>query len=348
MKNTLFLLSLFLCALSFAQITDVRSEQKKCYIETPKGQRGYAQWECGKLAGVIDCNEELSYDEANDLVVRAPKDMVNLQGAGKPFSGTCEMCFMNGRLQRRVTFLNGKENGIDSSKYESGCLQVVRNHIQGSPNGTWSYYYDSTGIQAWEMNYYLGEKHGKHIFFAKDGDTTLWEVYENGKLHGTKRSYYDDSKIEMEAEYKFGVLDGKFKLYNEEGIVKEEITYLAGKKDKEAKYYYDDGTLLRTETWTNGAKTGPFKTFFYNGDVQTSENYDKKSRKHGWWEEYHPGNVLKRKVLYEKDILIEEHKYDEHGRETYSFGAPTGNQNEDDEVPTVGGKKKKEKKKKNK
>lgn len=328
-----------------AQITDVRSEQKKCYQEAPSNRKGYAQWECGKLAGVIDCNEELSYDEANDLVLRKPKDLSNLTGAGKPYTGQCEMCYMNGRLQRRVTFLNGKENGIDTTKYQSGCPQVVRNHIQGVQTGTWSYYYDSTGIMAWEMNYYLGEKHGKHIFFAKDGDTTLWEVYENGKLHGTKRTYFDDSKIEKEVDYKNGLMDGNFKVYNRDGIVIEEIKYKLGKKDEESKYYYDDGTLLRTETWTMGIKTGPFKTFFYNGDVQVSENYDKKGRQHGWFEEYHPGNVMKRKALYDKDILIEEHKYDEHGRETYSFGAPTGDQNEDDAMPETGGKKKKSKKK---
>ncbi len=346
-----FIVSLFFIAASvasYAQIIDPKAQTKKCYNETPKQQRGYSQWECGKLAGVIDCNEELTYDEASDMVLRQPKDMTNLQGAGKPFTGTCEMCYMNGRLQRRVNFVNGKENGIDSTKYMSGCLQVVRNHIQGVPSGTWEYYYDSTGQQAWEMNYYLGEKHGKHIFFEADGDTTLWEVYQNGKLHGTKRTYYDDSKIHKEIDYKLGLMDGYFKVYNPDGIIIEELKYKEGKKDDDAKYYYDDGTLLRTETWTMGVQSGPFKTFFYNGDVQVSENYDKKGRKEGTWEEYHPGNVMKRKAIYEKDILIEEHKYDEHGRETYSFGAPTGDQNEDDAMPSVGGKKKKKDKKKKK
>lgn len=344
MKYIILISSLLSSIISIAQIEDVRTEQKKCYDERPK-VRGYAEWECGKLAGVIDCGEELTYDEANDIVLWQPKDMTNLQGAGKPFTGQCEMCYMNGKLQRRVTFVNGKENGIDSTKYMSGCLQVVRNHIQGIPSGTWEYYYDSTGQQAWEMNYYLGEKHGKHIFFAPNGDTTLWEVYENGKLHGTKRTYYADSKIHKESDYKNGLLDGKFVVYNEDGLVIEEINYKQGQRDGDAKLYFDDGTLLRTESWTMDEKTGPFKTFFYNGYLQVLESYDKKGRREGWFEEYHPGNVMKRKARYEKDILVEEHRYDEHGRETYSFGAPTGNQDEDDEIPEVVGKKKKKKQK---
>jgi antitoxin component YwqK of YwqJK toxin-antitoxin module len=351
MKQLIVLFLLF-PFLSNAQITDVK-ERDSCYFNYDnkgnriKNMRGYAEWECGKLAGVIDCNEELSYDEASDLVLRQPKDMVNMAGAGKPFSGRCEMCFMNGKLQRRVTFLSGKENGIDTSYYQSGCPQVVRSHMQGVQTGTWTYYYDSTNYLAWEMNYYLGEKHGKHIFFTRDGDTTLWEVYQNGLLHGTKREYFEDSKIQKEVDYKNGIFDGFFKVYNEEGVIIEELKYKEGKRDGEAKYYYDDGTLLRTESWTLGVKNGSFKTFFYNGDVQVSENY-KKGRMEGWFEEYHPGNIAKRRAKYEKDVLVEEHKYDEHGRETYSFGAPTGNQNEDDDAPVEVGKKKKKKEKKKK
>lgn len=332
----------FLSTSLLAQIEVPKQSDKKCYRETPPNQRGYASWECGKLVGYIDCNEELTYDEANDLVLRKPKDLSNVQGSNLPYTGGCEMCHMNGRLQRRVTFVNGKENGADTTYYASGCMQVIRNHIQGSPSGTWTQYFDSTNYTAWEMNYYLGEKHGKHIYFTKDGDTTLWENYNNGLLDGKKRSYYPGSKTLKEIDYKNGVFHGYFKVYNLDGIVIEELQYAEGQKDKECKYYYDDGTLLRTESWDEGVKNGSFKTFYYNQSVQVSEIY-KKDKKEGLFEEFYPDGVTKRSAVYKKDILIEEHKYDEHGRETYSFGTPTGNQTEDDAMP--GNEKKKKKKK---
>jgi antitoxin component YwqK of YwqJK toxin-antitoxin module len=340
MRILITLLFISITIISFGQISDVK-EKKKCYDEAPQQQKGYAAWECGKAVGYIDCNEELTYDEANDIVLRQAKDLSNLTGSGKPFTGKCEMCHYNGKIQRRVSFVNGKENGIDTTYYKSGCPQVVRNHIQGSPSGTWTYFYDSTNYTAWEMNYYLGEKHGKHIYMEADGDTTLWETYQNGLLHGTKREYYDDSKIKKEVEYKNGVFDGKFIVYNQEGIVIQELKYKEGQKDGENKFYYDDGTLLRTESWDEGVKHGAFKTFYYEQTVQVSENY-KKGRKEGWFEEFYPDGITKRRALCEKDELIEEHRYDEHGRETYSFGTPSGDQNEDDEVP--GSKKKKKKK----
>lgn len=349
MKNCWLLALLILSSVTHAQIGDL--EVDSCYfkkdangkrINLTQQQRRYAEWECGKLAGVIDCNQELSFDEETNTVIRKATDNTNLTGVGKPFTGMCEMCHMNGTLQRRVSFVNGKENGLDTSFYESGCPQVVRSHIQGVESGTWYFYYDSTKYLAWEMNYYLGEKHGKQIYFASNGDTTLWENYVNGVLDGTKRTYYVDSKIKREVNYKQGVFDGPFKIYNEQGVVIEEINYKMGKKDGEGKYYYDDGTLLKTENWLNGIKNGEFKIFYYQGQIQVSENY-KKGIKEGWFEEFYPDSKTKRKALYKKDVLIEEHKYDEQGRETYSFGAPTGNQAEDDEMPSTTNKKKKKK-----
>lgn len=361
MKFVFSTLFIFIGLISFSQFDeDIKTEEDSCYFKYDANgnrlktaqQRRYAEWECGKLAGVIDCNAELSYDEASNTVTKKANDNVNLSGVGKPFTGTCEMCHMNGTLQRRVTFVNGKENGIDTSYYKSGCLQVIRSHIQGSESGTWYYYYDSVALPAWEMNFYLGEKHGKQIYYElkknDNGhylDTTLWENYANGVLHGTKRTYYDSSKIKREVNYTNGVFDGSFKIYNRLGVVIQELTYKQGKKDGEGKYYYDDGELLKTESWDMGIKNGEFKIFYYGGQIQESENY-KKGRKEGWFEEFYPDGKEKRTVLYKKDELIEEHRFDEHGRETYTFGATPEEGAEDDEMPTGDKKKKKKKKEK--
>ncbi len=328
-----------------AQLDVPKRQERKCYEKydaegklIPKSKQRYAEWECGKLAGVVDCNEKLTYDQDADIVYAG--------NYGKPFTGRCETCHMNGKLERRITFVNGKQNGIDTSYYRSGCVQSVQSTILGEQNGQWLLYYDSTYNLMWEMNYQAGEKHGKHIFFTKEKDTTKWENYNNGLLHGTKRVYYPGSKIKREVNYTNGVMDGYFKEYNPEGILTLEILYKDGKKNEEAKYYYDDGTLLKTENWMMDVKHGEFKTFYYQGDVQTQENY-KKGVKVGWFIEYYPDGKAKQKILYDKKgVRIEEHKYDEQGRETYAFGAPDQGGAEDDAIPTVGKKKKKRRRKK--
>ena len=102
--------------------------KKNCYEKNQanKGKK-YADWECGKLAGVVDCNEKLTYDENTKTILSG--------NMGTPFTGTCETCHMNGLLERRISFVNGKENGIDTTYYKSGCPQVVRNHVLGAVNG---------------------------------------------------------------------------------------------------------------------------------------------------------------------------------------------------------------------
>ena len=340
----LFMLAIVAPVLAQSGIDEI-GKKDSCYLKYDKDHNvirnnRYAEWQCGKLAGVIDCNERLEYDEASDLVYMNNQDMVNAASANKPFTGTCETCHMNGALERRVTFVSGKENGVDTTYYASGCPQVIRNHVQGAEHGQWIYYYDSTQYTAWEMNYVAGVKHGKHIYMKKNGDTTRWENYNNGRLHGTKRTYYPDSKIKREVEYNNGIMDGKFKIYNLKGVIIEELNYKQGKKHEECKYFYDDGKPLKNENWNMGIKNGEFKIFYYQGTIQVSESY-KKGLKEGWFMEYYPDATTKRKALYKKDELLEEHRYDEQGRETYSFGAPDGDQMEDDEMPSTKKKKKK-------
>lgn len=328
---------------SFAQGNDIMNTRGQgvdsCYFKQKRAiQNRFADWECGKLAGVIDCNEELEYDEGSNTVFKKAKDNVMIQGVGKPFSGTCETCHMNGLLQRRVTFLNGKEDGIDTTFYQTGCPQVVRSFIKGVESGKWEYYYDSTMQLAWEMNYYLGEKQGPQVYMKPNGDTTKVETYQQGLLHGPKITYYEDSKVKKEVNYVGGFLDGKSTFYSPEGIVLDEVNYKHGKKDGNAKYYYEDGVLLRTENWQVGVKNGEFKTFYYQGHLQTLESYTN-GKRDGKFQEYYYDQTPKRIAVYKNDELMEDHHYDEDGSETYSFGKPTST-SEDDEVPGKSKKKK--------
>lgn len=312
-----------------------------------KNQIRYAEWECGKELGVADCNNDLTFDEGSNTVYLENKDFTNVASGNKPFTGTCESCYMNGRIQRKVVFVNGKENGSDTTYYETGCPQVIRTFVMGDAHGTWSFMYDSTEFLAWQENYYMKDKEGVQMYFAKPiknengryfSDTLKIENYKAGILHGPKKTYYKRNRegvggsIKREVNYKYGVMDGAFKVFNLKRVVIEELNYKSGKKDAECSYYYDDGVLLRTESWDMGVKNGEFKTFYYQGHIQSTENYSK-GRKDGWFEEYYPDQSSKRRVLYSQDVLVEEYKYDEHGREVYSFPKFAGGGDEDDAMP---------------
>ena len=337
MKNLFFLLILLLSQTIFSQIQKI--EKTKCYENVNK-QKKYTDWECGKIPGVVNCNEKIDFDENT-------KTFLSMSG-GKPFTGICETCFENGIRERKISFVNGKEHGVDTTKYISGCPMVVRNHINGFENGTWTYYYDSTTIIAWEMNFLLGEKHGKHVYYSKEGDTTALENYKNNQLHGVKRNFYRGGKIHKHVNYSLGILNGPFFSFNKEGKVLEKLNYKMGKKDGTFTYYYDDGILLKTENWSNDIKNGAFTTYYYQGFVQTLENY-KKGIKEGWFEQYYPNKRMKIRSLYKKGVVIEEHEFNEKGKEIRTFPEIIKEkENEDDDIDQELEKNSKKKKKKEK
>ena len=138
---------------------------------------------------------------------------------------------MNGILERRVTFVNGKTSGIDTTYYASGCIMVIRNHVQGEENGQWTYFYDSTATVAWEMNYSVGQQNGSQVFYSpakkvgandfRQGDTTKYEYYINGVLNGKKISFDGKGKRTKQATYVNGLLEGPFLVFNSEGKIIE-------------------------------------------------------------------------------------------------------------------------------
>lgn len=327
----------------FGQIKP-QTGMKKCNdkIVQRKGQR-FTDWECGKNPAVVDCNTGLELDEGSNTIYRKADNNQFLQDANKPFTGQCETCHPNGILERKVSFVSGKENGTDTTYYPTGCPMVIRTHIQGEEQGQWTYYHDTiVSLTAWEMNFFAGEKHGRQIFFNIKGDTTLWENYQYGLLDGKKTKYYPGSKIKEEINYKKGLMDGEFIYYNPEGKVLEKLNYKEGKKNGECTYFYSDGKLLKTENWLMDVKNGEFKTFYYQGHVQTLETY-KKGVKEGNFEEYFPNQKPKRIAVYKKDVLVEEHTYDQFGNELTTFGAKTTKKTEDDALPGTENKKKKKK-----
>lgn len=311
-----------------------KKDAEPCYKRSEsKSKTRYTEWECGKIAGIVNCNEKLEMSPNGKQVVTSSAKM--------PFTGTCETCHNNGILERRVQFVNGYANGIDTTFYASGCIKVIRSHLQGVENGTWTYFNDSTQIPAWERHYVMGEMQGVQLNFNSKGDTVKSENYVAGVLNGVKKTFNSKGKLMTKSTYVKGVLEGPFLTYNSDGKIIEELTFKQGKKNGVLSYYYDDGTLLRTENWNMGVRNGEFKTLYYDQSIQSIEVY-KNGQKDGRFEDRFYDKKLKRWAIYKKDVLIEEHVFDEQGKEIKTFGGAPSSGKEDDAMPTSKKEKKKE------
>ncbi|HRP52798.1 MAG TPA: toxin-antitoxin system YwqK family antitoxin [Fluviicola sp.] len=315
-----------------------RKDSVPCYKKVEmRSKSRYTEWECGKIAGVVNCNEKLEMSPNGKQVVTSSAKM--------PFTGICETCHMNGILERRVQFVNGYSNGIDTTFYKTSCMQVIRSHIQGVENGRWTYFYDSTQQVAWIRNYVMGQLEGQQLTFSKKGDTVKLENYVQGILSGTKKTYDENGKIESQSTYVKGVLEGPFLIFDKNGKIIEETNFKQGKKNGVFSFYYDDGTLLRTENWNMGQKNGEFKTLFYNQTIQSIESY-KKDMKDGRFETRFANGKIRIWSIYKNNVLVEEHEFDELGKEIRTIGGKPQSGAEDDAMPTTKGKKEKKKKEK--
>lgn len=362
-KNLILIFALIFGSLTLSAQTDFGAKRGPCFLKSAEraGQK-YVDWECDDFDQIVDCNEDLEGEPGSNLVFT--------RSGGSPFTGECETCHMNGLREHYMRFVNGRVSGTDTSYYDTGCPQVVRTHVEGVENGRWTYYQDSSGLVAWEINYFNGEKHGQSIFFRQrlvgtdrvkitvdeveqtitygvyENDTVKVENYVGGVLEGKKKEYYfTHSKLKKEVNYKQGVLHGPFIEYNREGVVLQELNYDMGRKDGDWKYYYDNGSLLKTESWNKDIKEGTFKTFYIQGTIQSIENY-RKGLEHGEFIERFPDDKIKREAFYKKGVLVEEHVYDKWGNEISTFGVASNKNDEDDALPEEGGKKKKAKKSK--
>ena len=124
MKYSLVLLSFVFLVNLHAQAQFSSQTGEPCYAKSEKrAKQRFVEWECGNLVGVVDCNSKLEYDENLDVFFS--------RGSGSPYTGECETCHNNGLREHRIRFLNGKEDGIDTTYYESGCIRVIRSHAIG-------------------------------------------------------------------------------------------------------------------------------------------------------------------------------------------------------------------------
>lgn len=315
----------------------------------------YMDFDCDKIVGAVDCNEQLEYQEESNRFFS--------KGSGGPFNGECVTCHQNGVLEHHIKFELGREQGTDTTYYYSGCPMLYRTLENGQETGTWTFFYDSTQQVAWIKEYgveekkELGQKVGTHYYFDNKGDTAVVENYANNLLNGEKRIYYTQNRIKKIINYRNGMFSGPSKTYNLEGKLLQEENYkLINEKDSRGKrtgkiisvkngdftYYYDDGTLLKTEQWKENKKNGQFISYYYDGSVMNTGTYVN-GVKEGEFIEYYNNGKQKSYRLFENKQLVKKHLFDEYGMLIGGDPLPENGTNEDDNLPKT----KKKKKKKN-
>lgn len=261
---------------------------------------------------VSDCAETVYFDEDQKAVFH--------RKSGKPFTGACKVCHLNGNLEMFLTFQNGKPVGQDTIWHDNGHPNLIRSHDaqgMGKEDGTWKLY-RKNGSLKWEKTYIMGAEDGESRYYHPD--SSLWKIesWNLGTLDGKKQEFYKNGSPKKEIMYKNGEWDGKYITYFENGMAESEQEYKMGKKEGLSRYYYDNGMLLYEEYHEGGCREGETRRFYPTDSRKwTVENYAKNQR-HGLFEEYYDNekNTIKYRATYKKGAVVEEKFFDQFGDET--------------------------------
>lgn len=218
---------------------------------------------------------------------------------GKPNGNTIEY-YKDGQVSKKYLMKNGNKTGLEIEYHSNGKIKRKCNYSNGLQNGK-TIEYDETGQI-------------EEVYFQKDGELGLMQLFENGKLsvemnlsngkkNGTYTSYDSKGRVTSKGDYINGLENGvweSFTFLDDSGNIGKVITeYKAGKKegkllriliiDKYEQvisegYYKDDklsglglsfkGDSIIASSFFNGKLDGP-KTYYLCPDIYRKTDVNK-------------------------------------------------------------------------
>jgi antitoxin component YwqK of YwqJK toxin-antitoxin module len=239
---------------------------------------------------------------------------------------------------------NGKLDHYQSGNYPSGKQAYSYTYVNGVLNGSQAQWYNAPNKKYTQMHYYYhyinGKKNGKQQTFNIDGTvredaeyiddinidknckcverkiTTGKNNKGNWKIIDTylddiirkKEHYVNDIKI-GETNYDiFGKLSGIYTEFYLDGSKKSKIHFLNDMFHETNEAWYKNGKYEVLQHFWLGKNVSNYITWHENGQHKVIGCYNDNGLKCNIWEEYDQSGVLKSKVEYEDDKIIEIYK----------------------------------------
>lgn len=169
---------------------------------------------------------------------KTPRYRVSYEN-GRP-NGVYEKYYENGQLQETGRFEGGKNLDSTLLYYESGCIKQVKYHDdEGKDHGRIVTYYDNcSDDQTGQIQLEYMKDHGVTV-------DTLRRYYVEGYVK--ELFVYDRGEIIFSKKYELGESGDNLVTSRFEGELKEGSPWIG------TKYYYDDdGEVIRTEEFNEG------------------------------------------------------------------------------------------------
>jgi antitoxin component YwqK of YwqJK toxin-antitoxin module len=289
-------------------------------------------------------NYVLGQFEGPQLTFNAKGDTAKLENySGGVLNGLKVTYDSKGVKSKQMTYVKGVLNGPFLLYNRKGDIIEELSYKEGKKHGVQYYYYDDGKLlrtENWDMDARNGEF--KTLFYNQ----TLQSI-ENYKKVTPKPMQYITADLyacpTKEVAMQLGQMlyEKKTKAEVLDSLNKNSTIVVSAVRGEAV----EENAILKGNKLAKGVNQ-PIKSgkLYYIAVVSELNTLTKTEVREGLFEDRFPDGKVKSRAIYKKDVLIEEHVFDEQGREIRTFGGQAAAGKEDDAMPTT--KKEKEKKKK--
>ena len=111
--------------------------------------------------------------------------------------------YENGKLHYKVTYKDGKEDGLQTWWYENGQKELKGTYKDGEEDGLHTYWHEN-GQKSGETTFKDGIEDGLHTLWHENGQKKLKGTYKDGKADGLQTWWYENGQKNAETTFKDG------------------------------------------------------------------------------------------------------------------------------------------------
>lgn len=163
--------------------------------------------------------------------------------------GICKHYFPSGKLASVANYISNEVEGEAQWYFESGQISGITFHKTSSRDGLCKYYYPN-GILHYEMNFVQDNLEGNWTSYYDNGMLQETESYTNDTISGSYKYYYSNGQLWIEKEYQNGLLMNVIGSFDSLGNPRDHGTIKNG--NGTVKYYTEEGKLYNIQTVESG------------------------------------------------------------------------------------------------
>ncbi|MBR6297893.1 MAG: TonB family protein [Candidatus Gastranaerophilales bacterium] len=195
--------------------------------------------------------DSLIYDLHNSVCYSEPKNVKQTPMT----DGIHKIYSKDGHLLSKLTYINGKLNGVATNYYPNGKIEQEAYFKDNIQEGLTRIYYKSGKLKQ-ENNFKDGKADGLGISYYENGKIRSKTPWKDDKENGIAYFYFKNDKIEWAIPYKNGKEEGVVVQYYKNGKIRQLTPYKNGVKDGYLTIYDDKGETVKVTHYKDGVIVG--------------------------------------------------------------------------------------------